>query len=262
MIEHLICCEYGHASQTPLYVRLLEHVQRGQCWIADRDYSTMDFLLGLRDCGAFFIIRQHGRMKGQLRGRQRRVGETQTGIVYEQPICLTHSAGREFVMRRITVHLYEATRDGDTEVHLLSNLPAEVDACTIADTFRSRWSIETAFAKLTTDLRCELNTLGFPKAALFSFCVAVVMYNALSSVVAALRVAHPEVPTGTKRKSGTDRTFSIYYIADEISGVSRGMSIAIGEEHWTSSPKNWECGDCIQTGSCSQKIRDNFSVAD
>ena len=60
------------------------------------------------------------------------------------------------------------------------------------------------------------------------------MYNALSAVVAALRVAHPEVPTGSQRKSGADRTFSIYYIADEISGVSRGMSIAIGEEHWTS----------------------------
>ncbi|MBV8432340.1 MAG: IS4 family transposase, partial [Solirubrobacterales bacterium] len=36
----------------------------------------------------------------------------------------------------------------------------------------------------------EINTLGYPKAALFAFCVALVSYNVLSTVKAALRAVH------------------------------------------------------------------------
>ncbi len=233
LIEDLIACEDGHANQKPLYVLLLEQVQRGQCWIGDRDYSTMEFMFGIKRRRAYFILRQHGSLKGRLVGRLRRVGETDTGTVYEQSIQLTNDDGEIFTMRRITLVLNSKTRDGDTEIHLLTNLPKKVGACRIAEAYRCRWSIETAFAKLTQDLRCELNTLGYPKAALFSFCVAVVMYNALSTVIAAMRVTHPEVATSESRASGRERTFSFYYLADEISGVWRGMAIAIPAECWT-----------------------------
>lgn len=233
LIEDLIACEDGHANQKPLYVLLLDQVQRGQCWIGDRDYSTMDFMFGIKQRKAYFILRQHGSVKGKLVGRRRRVGETDTGTVYEQAIQLTNDEGEIFTMRRITVVLNTKTRDGDTELHLLTNLPKKVGACRMAEAYRRRWTIETAFAKLTQDLRCELNTLGYPKAALFSFCVAVVMYNALSTVIAAMRVTHPEVATTQSRTSGRQRTFSFYYLADEISGVSRGMAIAIPAECWT-----------------------------
>ena len=232
VIEDLIACEDGHANQKPLYVLLLEQVQRGQCWIADRDYSTMGFLFGIKRRRAYFIIRQHGSVKGKLLGRRKRVGETDTGVVYEQPIQLTNDQGELFTMRLITVVLNTPTRDGDTEIHLLTNLPKKVSACRVAEAYRGRWSLETAFAKLTQDLRCELNTLGYPKAALFSFCVAVVMYNVLSTVIATLRVTHPDVATSDSRRSGRERTFSFYYLADEISGVSRGMAIAIPAEDW------------------------------
>jgi len=50
-------------------------------------------------------------------------------------------------------------------------------------------------------LRCELNTLGYPDAALFGFCMAVVMYNALSTVIAALRVTHPEVEAAASQET-------------------------------------------------------------
>jgi hypothetical protein len=233
LIEDLIACEDGHANQKPLYVMLLDQVQRGQCWIGDRDYSTMEFMFGIKQRKAYFIIRQHGLVKGKLVGRRRRVGETDTGTVYEQSIQLTNDDGEIFTMRRITVELNTKTRDGDTEIHLLTNLPKRVSASRIAEAYRRRWTIETAFAKLTQDLHCELNTLGYPKAALFSFCVAVVMYNALSTVIAALRVTHPEVATSESRTSGRERTFSFYYLADEISGVARGMAIAIPAECWT-----------------------------
>jgi hypothetical protein len=40
---------------------------------------------------------------------------------------------------------------------------------------------------LTQELRCELDTLAYPPAALFAFALAVVAYNALAVVKAALR---------------------------------------------------------------------------
>jgi len=43
------------------------------------------------------------------------------------------------VYRRITVHLYEPTRDGDTEIHLVSNLPKRVAATSLANLYRDRW---------------------------------------------------------------------------------------------------------------------------
>ena len=57
-------------------------------------------------------------------------------------------------------------------------------------------------------LNGEINTLGYPKAALFAFCVALVAYNVLSTVKAALR----SVPW--RREGG--REVSAYYVAEEV----------------------------------------------
>jgi hypothetical protein len=43
---------------------------------------------------------------------------------------------------------------------------------------------------LEATLNGEIDTLGYPKAALFAFCVALVSYNVMSTVKAALRAAH------------------------------------------------------------------------
>ena len=56
--------------------------------------------------------------------------------------------------------------------------------------YGKRWSIETAFFEITTTLSCEMQTLGYPKAALFAFCLALVASNAVSVMKAALRRAH------------------------------------------------------------------------
>jgi hypothetical protein len=237
LVEDLIVCTDGHANQKPLYIQLLDQVRRGQCWIADRDYSTLDFLSGIAQRKAYFVIRQHGVLNGQPVGRRRRVGRIDSGIVYEQDLRLTRADGTEITVRRVTLKLNEPTRDGDTELHLLTNLPKKVTACAVAEAYASRWQIETAFAKLTTVLKCELNTLGYPEAALFGFCLAVVMYNAMSVVLAALRAKHPRIAASAER-SGTGKkkiSFSFYYLADEISGVARGMAIAIPARHWTNA---------------------------
>ena len=211
LVEDLIVCTDGHANQKPLYIHLLDQVRRGQCWIADRDYSTLDFLSGIAQRKAYFVIRQHGVLKGQPVGRRRRVGRIDSGIVYEQGLRLTTADGAEITVRRVTLKLDEPTRDGDTELHLLTNLPKRGNACKVAEAYGSRWQIETAFAKLTTVLKCELNTLGYPEAALFGFCLAVVMYNAMSVVLAALRAKHPEVATSSERnRTGKKKRISQY----------------------------------------------------
>jgi len=240
LVEDIIVCRDGHANQKPLYLQLLDKVARGQCWIADRDYSTLGFMTGIAERKANFVIRHHGGLKGEGVGRRRRVGRSDTGVVYEQDWRLTTVAGEELVVRRVTLKLGTPTRDGETELYLLTNLPKKVGAKKIATAYASRWRIETAFAKLTTVLKCELNTLGYPEAALFGFCLAVVMYNVLSVVQAALRATHPEVATSSTGTEAAKKqaTFSFYYLADEISGVARGMAIAIPSQHWTSAFAN------------------------
>ncbi len=70
----------------------------------------------------------------------------------------------------------------------------------------------------------EINTLGYPKAALFAFCVALVAYNVQSTIKAALRSVHGE--------EKVEQEVSGYYVADEIQMTRRGMMIAIPEDEW------------------------------
>ena len=220
----VICCEDGHASERTLLPALLETVQRRDVWIADRNFCTTDFLLGIAARKGYFVIRQHGSsLRCQLTGRRKRIGQIETGVVYEQPLIIFDTNGESHVIRRISVKLFQPTRDGHTEIHVLTNLPKKVGALKIAELYRDRWTLETAFQEMAENLKGEINTLGYPKAALFGFCMALVSYNVLSVVKAALRGAH-----------GVDAAkTSTYYLADEIAGTYRGMIIAIPETYWT-----------------------------
>ena len=120
--------------------------------------------------------------------------------------------------------LDKPTRDGDTEIHLLTNLPVkDARGDVVADLYRRRWTIETAFAEMEEMLNGEINALGYPKAALFSFCMALVAYNVLSTVKAALRSVHGE--TKVEKLSG-------FYLADEVQMCHRGMMMAIPKDEW------------------------------
>ena len=77
---------------------------------------------------------------------------------------------------------------------------------------------------MTQTLRCEIDTLGYPKAALFGFCTALVAFNALAVAKAALRSAH-----------GADKVeeqVSDYQLAGEVAAVYEGMDIAVPAEDW------------------------------
>jgi IS4 transposase len=226
LVTDVITCEDGHAQERSLFGRVLPLVEARDVWVDDRNFCTTDFLFGIAARGAFFVTRQHAsNLRWQFAGKRRRRGRIETGAVFEQTIEAHNDAGEILILRRITVVLDRPTRDGDREIHVLTNLPAQAArAKVIAELYRLRWTIETAFAELAETLNGEVETLGYPKAALFAFCVALVAYNVLSTVKAALRSVH-----GEERVA---REVSAYYVAEEVQMTHRGMMIAIPEDEW------------------------------
>jgi IS4 transposase len=190
----VVLCEDGHAQERSLLDQILAKVAAKDLWIADRNFCTTDFLFGIAGRGGSFVIRQHAStLRWTCVGKRRACGRIDTGKVFEQTIRATNDAGEILILRRVTVLLDQPTRDGETEIHILTNVPAkDAKAKTIADLYRRRWTIEAAFQELEATLHGEVNTLGYPKAALFAFCVALVSYNVLSTIKAALRSVHGE----------------------------------------------------------------------
>jgi IS4 transposase len=225
VLDDVIPCEDAHAQERSLLEQVLPTIQRHDLLIDDRNFCTLGFLFRIAGRKACYLTRQHGRMPWKSLGKARYVGRSDTGRVYEEPVELRDPAtGRATQVRRITVRLKSPTRDGDHEIHVLTNLPAKVDALTIATLYRQRWTLEQAFNELTTHLRCELNTLGYPKAALFAFCVAVCAYNLLAATKGALRGVHGE--------EKLERELSNFYLTNEIQTVYGGMMVALPPEEW------------------------------
>ena len=223
LVLDVLPCEDGHAQERSLLPALLETVAANDVWIADRNFSTVAFLAGIDQRRGKFIIRQHGGLPFTLQGRRKRVGETETGVVYEQKMEVADEAGNVRTYRRITVVLNKPTRDGETEIHIVSNLPQRIGAIRIADLYRGRWQIETAFQEVAENLEGEIQTLGYPKAALFGFCMALATYNLLSVVRAAVHAVHGEEAA---------ENLSTYYVSNEVAATQVGMSIILDGEFW------------------------------
>jgi len=66
--------------------------------------------------------------------------------------------------------------------------------------------------------------LGYPKAALFGCCGALVAYNVVAMVKGALQAAH-----GAEYG---DEQLSRYYLTLEVVQVATGMEIALGPDPW------------------------------
>ena len=129
----------GHAQERSLLDEVLRAVRARDVWMADRNFCTRKFLFGIAEQSAFFVVRQHGALNGRLVGTRRHVGTGTTGAVYEQAIELTFEEQTRTV-RRLTVELREPTRDGDTVLHVLSNLPEDIAGVPIAELYRKRCS--------------------------------------------------------------------------------------------------------------------------
>ena len=128
-------------------------------------------------------------------------------------------------LRRIVLKLDEPTRDGETEIVLVTNLPAEVAAVACCEAYRGRWRIEGHYQTLTDLLHCEVPGLGYPRAALFAFSMSAVAGNALAVLKGNLRVAHGDEMAAE---------VSDFALVDEIAEVYPGMMVAVPPARWPS----------------------------
>jgi IS4 transposase len=248
LVTDVVLCEDGHAQERSLLVRILTLVRARDLWIDDRNFCTTNFLFGIAGREAFFVVRQHAAtLHWEFAGKRRACGRIDTGAVFQQTIRATNDAGEILILRRVTLVLHKPTRDGDVEIHLLTNVPAkEAPAKVIAELYRKRWLIETAFAELEATLNGEINTLGYPKAALFGFCVALVAYNVLAVIRAALRSEHGRDEVEAKASN--------YHLVQEVATTCAGMMIAI-------PPREWEVFQRMSVQEMAEFLREAASQA-
>jgi hypothetical protein len=224
-VTDVLLAEDGQARERSLLPDVLPLIEPGDLWLGDRSFCTFGFLFAVAAAAAAFVIRQHGSVKGQLLGRRKAKGRCPTGFVYEQRLRLRDQHGAVLDVRRVTVVLDRPTEGGDTEIHLLTNLPArKAPAAAVAELYRKRWTVEGLFLEVATTLACEVKTLCYPKAALFAFCLGLLAANAVAVLKAALRAAHGE--------ERVRQQVSGYYLALEIRQAWDGMTVAIPPAHW------------------------------
>jgi hypothetical protein len=219
-------CEDGHAQERGILPELVEDLSPGQLWIMDRNFCTKMWLLEIALNKSFFIVRHHANLPLEKRGAPRRVGRIESGEVWEQTAVIRDRFGDELTVRCITLKLNQPTEDGDTEIVLLTNLPSEIAAETIATAYRQRWTIEHAFLELTLSLHGEIDTLTYPPAALLACAIAFVTYNVMSVVKST--IAQVQGPACQETRDN----LSMYYLASEVAVVSEGMQIAIPSHEW------------------------------
>lgn len=243
LVVDLMPCEDAHAQERADIVPLLAHARPGQLWIFDRNFSTSTVLVALLRQGATALVREHGQNPNPTAVTPlQRIGRCETGVVFEQRVQVRPNAGAAPLdLRRIELHLDKPTEDGDTVLRLLTNLPQEsFGAGRVAELYRRRWTIEGMFQRLEAALHSEVKTLGYPRAALLAFGVAVVAYNVLSVLQTAIRVEHAFTQA--------TQPLSLYYVTHEIRGYYRGMMAVV-------SPSVWDAYDRLSPRQLARELR-------
>jgi len=226
LIERVFLTEHGQASERSLLGDVLKIVAAGEVWIADRNFCTLGFLFGLALRRARFVIRQHSQLVGIPQGKPRFAGRTAKGErVEEQAVTITQH-GISHTVRRITIRLSQPTREGDREIHIFTNLTSrEASAVEVAALYARRWTIEVVFLELQTALCCEVHTLGYPRAALFAFCVALLLQNTFAMLHGSLRAVHgPQT---------VDEQVSGVLLSQELQKTYDGMLVQVPAARWT-----------------------------
>jgi hypothetical protein len=226
LITHTILCRDGHAQERSLFSRLVQLAKPGDLWMEDRNFCCWNFLHGIISRGAHVLVRQHAKsIRWKATSDLVRCGTTETCEVWEQSGCVEDVATlQQLPLRRIELRLNAPTRDGDTELGLLTNLPPDVSAIDVANAYPKRWQIETAFQEIESLLSGEINTLGYPEAALFSLSCAYVAFNVLQCLRLTLEASHPECTEKVE--------ISLYYIADDVAHTMRGLDAVLSSADW------------------------------
>ena len=225
LVTDVVLCEDAYTQERALLTQILPRVNAKDWFVADRNFCTTRFVFGIQQRNAFVLVRQHRQnLPCEPLEKLKKVGKTETGVVYEQHVRVTDpESGEMLTLRRIEVRLLQETRDGDLTLAVLTNLPDEVSALTIADTYLDRWTIETHFQFLTESLHCELPGLGRPRAALFGFAMALVAANALAVVRGSIRSEHG---------AEAEAEVSGHYLADEIAHDYRTLMKYLPADQW------------------------------
>ena len=138
LATQMVGCEDGHAQERSLLEPVLAAVESNDVYIADRNFCTLGFLIGIAKRDGFFVIRHHANMPFTSSGTLRHRGRTESGEVLEQVVTLKLGE-EELVARRIVMRLDTPTRDGDTEMSILTNLSSDLaDAAAVAGLYRER----------------------------------------------------------------------------------------------------------------------------
>jgi hypothetical protein len=227
LITDQVPCEDAYTQERALLGPILDLIARNDCLVADRNFCTTGFLFGLARRHACFVIRQHGStLTWQALGKARPAGkDAKKRQLTEQQLRLTDPAtGETLTIRRIAIPLRKPNDKGEKVLYVLTNLPGKVVARIVAELYAGRWTIEEAIQRLTQNLRSEIDTLAYPRAALFGFGLACVAYNVVSLVQAVLRAQ-----LGPKY---VKETLSMYYLTLEVARVTNGMEIAIPPKEW------------------------------
>jgi len=238
LVIDAVPCEDALAQERTLLNEMLEDCAPGDLWVGDRNFSVAWWFLEVRRRRAYFLVRQHATaVHIEPLDDFVAIGRTATGEVREQRVRVVQMDGhgrprldergqpRQMEVRRLSVLLDEPTQDGDTEVLLLCNVPArDADALTLSSLYLKRWTIENGFQTMTDVLRCEINTLAYPGAALLGFCVALVGFNILATLRSALRSAHGA--------EAVEKKVSSYHVMCEVRETYGGMIIALPPESW------------------------------
>lgn len=223
LITDVILCEDGHAQERKFLPQLSTLVEGGDLWFADRNFCCSGYLIAIAQRQGYFVIRQHASTPWEPLEELVFQGETETGDVWSQRGVITNPVtGERLDVRRIEIRLQKPTRDGDATMSLFSNLPEEVSACVIADSYRNRWRIETAFQELEALFSGEIQTLCYPPAVLFALSTAMVAYNILQCLVSSIEAAHPE----------ESREISAYHVSHALSQTHMGLRLFSEDADW------------------------------
>ncbi len=217
-------CEDGHTQERALLADLFNEIEPGTVWIADRNFCTCLFIFELQVNQAYFVVRRHQQIPLEALSQPVRCGRVSTGKVFEQSVNVIGVEDEKLTCRLITIQLDEPTRDGDTELTILTSLPQTVSAVVVAESYRSRWKIENVNLELVKHFASEQKSLGHPPATLFAFAVSLVAFNALTVVYMSLRAAHGE-------KAHPDN-ISKYFLALELQAGPHATCI-VDDEYWT-----------------------------
>ena len=224
LITDLILEEDAHTQERDLLKEV--PISAGELWILDRNLCVRTFLFRIARAGGFFLARRHQTtLPYQPVGPRKSRGRCPSGKVHEQAILGDDPEvpGLRHRLRLIILELDEPTREGETEIVLVTNLPEGVPAIDCCAAYHGRWGIEGHFQVLTDLLNCEIPALGYPRAALFAFGMSVVAGNALAVLKGSLRAEHG-------REMAAE--VSNHAVVTEAARIYPGMMKAVPPRRW------------------------------